>query len=192
MCFVMKLFNRTSEAKLKLLLLLEISRHSQPPEIISEPSISISPRQVMKGVKHFTEKTEQLRHGPNPMDLPQEVVPHRRCQYCDNPSLIRKSDDPLKMSWNMRWYFFGRKLSQKCFWSRLIDLVFIKDGEKMYQILPNHQSIWQDGSWDCARGAPIKSFSCCSEGLQRNTYVGHLDCTILFVPVRIGISYGNR
>lgn len=66
----------------------------------------------MKGVKHFTEKTEQLRHGPNPMDLPQEVVPHRRCQYCDNPSLIRKSDDPLKMSWNMRWYFFGRKLSR--------------------------------------------------------------------------------
>lgn len=98
----MKLRNRTSEAKLKLLLLLEMPRHNQPPEINSEPSISISPRQVVKGVKHFTEKTEQLRHGPNPMDLPQEVVPHRRCQYSDNPAFIRKSDDPIKMRWNMR------------------------------------------------------------------------------------------
>ena len=41
----------------------------------------------------------------------------------------------------------------------------------MYQILPNHQNIWQDGPWDCARGALIKSFSCCEEGLQRNTLV---------------------
>ena len=93
------------------------------------------------------------------------------------------SEIKQKLHWT--WHF------QKCFWSRLIDLVFIKDGEKMYQILPNHQSIWQDGSWDCARGAPIESFACCEEGLQRNTYVGHSNCTILFVPVRIGISYGN-
>ncbi len=64
------------------------------------------PRQVVKGVKHFAEKTEQLHHGPNPMDLPQEVVPHRRC-HCDNLSLIRKSDDLLKIRWKMRWFFFG-------------------------------------------------------------------------------------
>ena len=38
-------------------------------KLIQNLPFPFPPRQVMKGVKHFTEKTEQLRHGPNPMGL---------------------------------------------------------------------------------------------------------------------------
>lgn len=47
--------------------------------------------QAVKRVKHFTDRSEQLHHGPNPMELPVEVAPRRRMVHAaDKPASERE------------------------------------------------------------------------------------------------------
>lgn len=48
--------------------------------------------QAVKRVKHFTDRSEQLRHGPKPTELPMEVAPRRRMVHtADNPPSERQT-----------------------------------------------------------------------------------------------------
>eukprot|EP00435_Cladocopium_sp_Y103_P052986 s1106_g16.t2 len=57
--------------------------------------------QAVKRVKHFTDRSEQLHHGPNPMELPVEVPPTRRMVHtADNPPLSERETLPQRSSSN--------------------------------------------------------------------------------------------
>ena len=76
----------------------------------------------------------------------------------------------------------GNELSRDSFDPDLLIWCLSKTSRKcsicLNQII---KAFGQDGPWDCARGAPIKSFSCCEEGLQRNTLVVWMMLCILII-----------